>query len=113
VVSVIELVEGLSSNKTLGLAVRVWFVVDVLKYTVCVTADPRAPATGADEVVAAMLVTYSVVRVERADAGTVESRPNPNVETATSAMRLRVVFVDICFLSLVVKKTLLFTAGKD
>jgi hypothetical protein len=28
-------------------------------------------------------------------------RPKPNAETATSAMRLRVVFVDICFLSIV------------
>ena len=37
-----------------------------------------------------------------ADAGaTALTKPKPKVETATSAMRLRVVFVDICFLSLV------------
>jgi hypothetical protein len=36
-----------------------------------------------------------------ADEGATESIPKPNAETATSAMRLRVVFVDICFLSLV------------
>jgi hypothetical protein len=42
-----------------------------------------------------------------------ESVPKPKAETATSAMRLRVVFVDICFLSLVVKKTFSFTAGKE
>jgi hypothetical protein len=32
---------------------------------------------------------------------TTDINPNPKAETATSAMRLRVVFVDICFLSLV------------
>jgi hypothetical protein len=32
---------------------------------------------------------------------TAENSPKPKAETATSAMRLRVVFVDICFLSLV------------
>ena len=35
-----------------------------------------------------------------ADDGIAETRPKPKAETATSAMRLRVVFVDICFLSL-------------
>jgi hypothetical protein len=36
------------------------------------------------------------------DAGieTIESRPAPNADTATSEMRLRSVFVDICFLSI-------------
>jgi hypothetical protein len=32
--------------------------------------------------------------------GTTESIPKPNEATATSAMRLKVVFVDICFLSI-------------
>jgi hypothetical protein len=41
-----------------------------------------------------------------------DNSPKPSAETATSAMRLRVVFVDICFLSLVVKKNLFFTAGE-
>jgi len=31
---------------------------------------------------------------------TMFNRPKPNAETAASAMRLRVVFVDICFLSI-------------
>jgi len=36
-----------------------------------------------------------------ADAGVTEVRaPNPNAATVTSAMRLKVVFVDICFLSI-------------
>jgi len=33
-------------------------------------------------------------------ADTGPTRPNPNEATATSAMRLKVVFVDICFLSI-------------
>ena len=32
--------------------------------------------------------------------GATESIPKPNAATATSAMRLKVVFVDICFLSI-------------
>jgi hypothetical protein len=32
--------------------------------------------------------------------GTTDRSPNPNEATATSAMRLKVVFVDICFLSI-------------
>ena len=35
-----------------------------------------------------------------ADDGATESVPKPNAATATSAMRLKVVFVDICFLSI-------------
>jgi len=46
-------------------------------------------------------------------AVTTDIRPKPNAETATSAMRLSVVFVDIDFLSLVVKKTFSSTAGKE
>jgi hypothetical protein len=33
-------------------------------------------------------------------AGITDNRPNPIADTATSAMRLRSVFVDICFLSI-------------
>jgi hypothetical protein len=32
--------------------------------------------------------------------GATEIKPKPNADTATSAMRLRSVFVDICFLSI-------------
>jgi hypothetical protein len=32
--------------------------------------------------------------------GIADKRPKPNADTATSAMRLRSVFVDICFLSI-------------
>jgi len=37
--------------------------------------------------------------------GATERTPSPNAATATSAMRLKVVFVDILFLSVVVMKT--------
>jgi hypothetical protein len=35
-------------------------------------------------------------------AGTIDRTPKPNADTATSAMRLIDVFVDICFLSKIV-----------
>jgi hypothetical protein len=35
-----------------------------------------------------------------AATGTTDNRPKPIADTATSAMRLRSVFVDICFLSI-------------
>jgi hypothetical protein len=38
--------------------------------------------------------------VAAALTGETETRPKPNADTATSAMRLRSVFVDICFLSI-------------
>jgi len=42
--------------------------------------------------------------------GATERTPRPNAATATSAMRLKVVFVDILFLSVVVKRTILLAA---
>jgi hypothetical protein len=44
--------------------------------------------------------TVTDVNVIAADEGTADNRPKPIAETATSAKRLRVVFVDICFLSI-------------
>jgi hypothetical protein len=38
--------------------------------------------------------------------------PRPNAATATSAMRLKFVFVDICFLSIVVTRYFLVTASR-
>jgi hypothetical protein len=38
--------------------------------------------------------------------GAVASTPKPNAATVTSAMRLKVVFVDICFLSIVDSRTI-------
>jgi hypothetical protein len=54
-------------------------------------------------VVAAAVGVTSVTTDEEdspAFAGITETRPKPNADTATSAMRLRSVFVDICFLSI-------------
>jgi hypothetical protein len=47
------------------------------------------------------VVDEAVNVVATACAGTIDNRPKPNADTATSAMRLRSVFVDIFFLSLV------------
>jgi hypothetical protein len=52
------------------------------------------------------LTTVIVVPVTVACDGTTERTPKPNAATATSAMRLNVVFVDICFLSIVDPRTI-------
>jgi hypothetical protein len=44
--------------------------------------------------------TEIAVIVAAALAGATDNRPKPIADTATSAMRLRSVFVDICFLSI-------------
>jgi hypothetical protein len=75
-------------------------VVEVLKNTLCTVSAAFAPATGALSVVVEIDVTYPVTAVT-ADAGATELRtPRPKAATATSATRLKVVFVDICFLSI-------------
>jgi hypothetical protein len=83
---------------------------------VTTTASPVAPAVNADtnepaavedvppngaSTVAAATVNVPVAAVMAAVDGTIDSVPNPTAATATSAMRLKVVFVDICFLSIV------------
>jgi hypothetical protein len=45
-----------------------------------------------------------------ADEGATERTPRPNAATATSATRLNVVFVDICFLSIVELRTIRISA---
>ena len=57
-------------------------------------------------VAAEPFVTVTVVPVTVADDGATERTPRPNAATATSAMRLNVVFVDICFLSIVELRTI-------
>jgi hypothetical protein len=44
--------------------------------------------------------TVAVPALFAALEGAADTRPKPNADTATSAMRLRSVFVDICFLSI-------------
>jgi hypothetical protein len=48
-----------------------------------------------------LIVDEAVKVLAAAFAGTTDRSPKPIAETATSALRLIVVFVDICFLSLV------------
>jgi hypothetical protein len=52
-------------------------------------------------VVAVPLTDVTVNPITVACDGATEITPRPNAATATSAMRLNVVFVDICFLSIV------------
>jgi hypothetical protein len=52
-------------------------------------------------VVAVPLAGVAVNPITVAEDGATERTPRPNAATATSAMRLNVVFVDICFLSIV------------
>jgi hypothetical protein len=81
-----------------------------VKVTGIVTATPtRALVTSEAEIA----VAAEAPKAFAAGDVTNESVPKPKAETATSAMRLRVVFVDICFLSLVVEKTFFSTAGKE
>jgi hypothetical protein len=61
------------------------------------------PAVGVE------IATFEVVAFD----GATDRNPSPNADTTTSARRLKFVFVDICFLSVVVKKTFPFTAGKE
>jgi len=63
--------------------------------------------------VAASIVNVSVLESKLALEGAVVSIPKPRATTRVSAMRLNPVFVDIDFLSKVVPKTFLGTAGKD
>jgi len=78
-----------------------------VKVTGMVTSTPaRAFVT----LVADMLVAAEIPRAFAEGTATTDIRPNPNAETATSAMRLSVVFVDIDFLSLVDLRTFLWSA---
>jgi hypothetical protein len=59
-------------------------------------------------------VSNEILAADTAFAGvTPESNPKPKAATVVSETRLNSVFVDICFLSLVVKKTFFSTAGKE
>jgi hypothetical protein len=59
--------------------------------------DPATPARSAPSDVTEMI---EGVRSTAVAGATEETTPRPKAATATSAMRLIVVFVDICFLSI-------------
>jgi hypothetical protein len=61
--------------------------------------EPEVPTTVNEDVLNVEPDVKAFVTVA-ADAGTVANTPKPSADTATSAMRLRSVFVDICFLSI-------------
>jgi hypothetical protein len=69
---------------------------------VCTAELPFAPATGARFVVTVMLLMFEIfANVRAADAGTIDKRPLHKAATATSAMRLVVILVDMYFLSII------------
>jgi len=79
---------------------------DTVTEVVAVSPTVTAP-------VAVLTVTAGDVEVIEAFAGPLTPRtPAPNAVTTTSAMRLKYVFVDILFLSLVVREAFSRTAGK-
>jgi hypothetical protein len=87
---------GIAVPVSTGVTVTVSAVVAaelIVAVIVNVTAVPTAPVASAESVTIA-------VPVEAAVDGTTATRLRPNAATATSAMRLKVVFVDICFLSI-------------
>jgi hypothetical protein len=73
-----------------------------------VAVSPRATAAEA-----VLMDNVEVPAVIAAFAEPTDKTPMPNVATTTSAIRLKYVFVDICFLSLVVSETFSNTAGKE
>jgi hypothetical protein len=93
---------GIVFKNTDGLIVKPEVVVSDVHVIVCSDELPRSPATGAESVDTEIDVMLFVpaATVRAADAGTVDNTPRPKAATATSAMRLKVVFVDICFLSI-------------
>jgi len=76
--------------------------VPVERYPCVIVTEAAAP--GAAVAVKAEAVNVSCCGT--ADDGATATRLRPNAATATSAMRLKVVFVDICFLSIVDPRTI-------
>jgi hypothetical protein len=81
---------------------------------VTVSAVPKRPAV-VSVVVAAVPIFTVELAAESVDVnppgaaafdGATDITPKPNAATVTSAMRLKVVFVDICFLSIVDSETI-------
>jgi hypothetical protein len=100
-VSDITEVDGLLVNFTTGEITGAAVVESEVNVNVVTAELPFVPATGVRLVDAVMLLRFEMLaNVRSADAGTVDKTPIPKAATATSAMRLIVVFVDIYFLSI-------------
>jgi hypothetical protein len=86
--------------------------VTLIRTKAAVVAE--SPPTTVSEVAPVGPTATDIEVAATAFAGTTaEVNPIPKAATVASAIRLKVVFVDILFLSLVVKKTFFFTAGKE
>jgi hypothetical protein len=70
------------------------------------TADPALGVV----VIAVPFVNVKVVALAAANEGTAATIPKPNAATVTSEIRLNVVFLDICFLSIVELRTIRISA---
>jgi hypothetical protein len=79
-------------------ALLVYTFVGAARAVAFVALDvPATTKTDESDVVVDFVMAIEVVT---ADAGTTESIPKPKAATVASATRLKVVFVDICFLSI-------------
>ena len=76
--------------------------VPVERYVCFTTTEVSTPIVPVDVALARVSVSPIGAALEGADART----PRPKAATATSAMRLKLVFVDICFLSIVDPRTI-------
>jgi hypothetical protein len=71
----------------------------IVYVTADVNGEPRRPPEGA--AIATAETSSVAVASANAEVGAIaEIKPKPSADTATSEMRLRSVFVDICFLSI-------------
>jgi hypothetical protein len=66
-----------------------------------ITSEPALTTFAHCNGLFAVVASYTVFAIAAAFAGATDRTPAPNAATATSAMRLRSVFVDMFFLSLV------------
>jgi hypothetical protein len=75
-------------------AISAAIFVNVKVWTGTASRDPSVNETRTGPASAAVPVPDTALE------GAADNNPKPNADTATSAMRLRSVFVDICFLSI-------------
>jgi len=93
-------------------------VAALIKAVTEIVAPVAVPVSASTNVVddernvVAPLVTVVVTPDTAADEGIAEITPNPKAATATSAMRLKFVVVDIYFLSLVATRNFLVAASR-
>jgi hypothetical protein len=69
------------------------------------TTVPRSLVVAVSAALVCTVAEAGAVKLARkspaaAFEGATDNKPKPNADTVTSAMRLKVVFVDICFLSI-------------